>query len=120
MPSQAEIDYWLQTVIKVARKEQAVLLAASRNTWLWRMKTPPPPPKLVSTSTLSKLELLGLPRLMAADVGVGEDWSHFYKRRRRARKEKVQPAILEPEFTSRSISCYPATSNPYVQAPLSH
>ncbi|KAG1732532.1 hypothetical protein EDD22DRAFT_810283 [Suillus occidentalis] len=81
MLSQAEIGHWLQTVIKVARKEQAVLLAASRNTWLWRMKTPPPPSKLMSTSTLSKSQLLGLSRPMAADVGVGEDWNHMKERK---------------------------------------
>ncbi|KAG1881929.1 hypothetical protein C8R48DRAFT_682777 [Suillus tomentosus] len=88
--SQAEIDHRLQTVTKAARKEQAVLLAAPRNTWLWRMATPPPPPKPLPASTLSKSELLGLPRLTAADVGVGEDWSHLNKRRQRARKEKVE------------------------------
>jgi hypothetical protein len=88
--SQAEIDHRLQTVTKAARKEQAISLATPRNTWLWRMATPPPPPKPVPTSTLSKSELLGLPRLTAADVGVGEDWSHLNKRRQRARKEKVQ------------------------------
>jgi hypothetical protein len=88
--SQAEIDHRLQTVTKAARKEQAVSLAAPRNTWLWRTTTPPPPPKPMPTSTLSKSELLGLPRLTAADVGVGEDWSHLNKRRQRARKEKVQ------------------------------
>ncbi|KIK40669.1 hypothetical protein CY34DRAFT_86839 [Suillus luteus UH-Slu-Lm8-n1] len=88
--SQAEIDHRLQTVTKAARKEQAVSLATPRNTWLWRLATPPPPPKPMPTSTLSKSELLGLPRLTAADVGVGEDWSHLNKRRQRARKDKVQ------------------------------
>ncbi|KAG1744306.1 hypothetical protein EDB19DRAFT_1849700 [Suillus lakei] len=88
--SQAEIDHRLQTVTKAARKEQAVLLAAPRNTWLWRMTAPPPPPKPLPASTLSKSELLGLPRFTAADVGVGEDWSHLNKRRQRARKEKVE------------------------------
>jgi hypothetical protein len=88
--SQAEIDHRLQTVTKAARKEQAVLLAAPRNTWLWRMTTPSPLPKPLPASTLSKSELLGLPRLTAADVGVGEDWSHLNKRRQRARKEKVE------------------------------
>ncbi|KAG2078349.1 hypothetical protein BDR04DRAFT_1041268 [Suillus decipiens] len=88
--SQAEIDHRLQTVTKAARKEQAVLLATPRNTWLWRMTTPPPPPKPLPASSLSKSELLGLPRLTAADVGVGEDWSHLNKRRQRARKEKVE------------------------------
>ncbi|KAG1871388.1 hypothetical protein F4604DRAFT_1769337 [Suillus subluteus] len=88
--SQADIDHRLQTVTKAARKEQAVLLAAPRNTWLWRMTTPAPPPKPLPASTLSKSELLGLPRLTAADVGVGEDWGHLNKRRRRARKEKVE------------------------------
>jgi hypothetical protein len=88
--SQAEIEHRLQTVTKAARKEQAVLLAAPRNTWLWRTSTPPPPPKPSPSSTLSKSELLGLPRLTAADVGVGEDWSHLNKRRQRARKGKVE------------------------------
>ncbi|KAG2140592.1 hypothetical protein DEU56DRAFT_900808 [Suillus clintonianus] len=88
--SQAEIDHRLQTVTKAARKEQSALLAAPRNTWLWKTRTPPPPLKPLPVSTLSKSELLGLPRLTAADVGVGEDWSHLNKRRRRARKEKVE------------------------------
>ncbi|KAG1744149.1 uncharacterized protein EDB91DRAFT_1080941 [Suillus paluster] len=52
--------------------------------------TPTPPPKPSPAPTLSKSELLGLPRLTAADVGVGEDWSHLNKRRQRARKEKVE------------------------------
>ncbi|KAG1859111.1 hypothetical protein C8R48DRAFT_714579 [Suillus tomentosus] len=86
---QAEIDHRLLTVTKAARKEQAVLIAAPRNTWLWRIATPPPPPKPLPASTLSKSELLGLPRLTAADVGVGED-CHLNKRRQRARKEKVE------------------------------
>ncbi|OAX40448.1 hypothetical protein K503DRAFT_855324 [Rhizopogon vinicolor AM-OR11-026] len=88
--SQAEIEHRLQTVTKAARKEQALLLAASRNTWLWKTSTPPPPPKPSPSSTLSKSELLGLPRLTAADVGVGEDWSHLNKRRQRARKGKIE------------------------------
>ncbi|KAG1831008.1 hypothetical protein EV424DRAFT_211654 [Suillus variegatus] len=33
MLSQAEIDHWLQTVTKAARKEQVVLLAAPGNTY---------------------------------------------------------------------------------------
>ncbi|KAG0707208.1 hypothetical protein DFH29DRAFT_1076467 [Suillus ampliporus] len=88
--SQAEIEHRLQTVTKAARKEQAVSLAAPRSTWLWRTATPPPPPKPSPPPSLSKSELLGLPRLTAADVGVGEDWSHLNKRRQRARKEKVE------------------------------
>ncbi|KAG2144115.1 uncharacterized protein EDB93DRAFT_1087812, partial [Suillus bovinus] len=80
-----------QTVTKAARKEQAVLvLAAPKNTWLWRITTPSPPPKPSPASTQSKSELLGLPRFTAADVGVGEDWSHSNKRRQHARKEKMQ------------------------------
>ncbi|KAG0707224.1 hypothetical protein DFH29DRAFT_771276, partial [Suillus ampliporus] len=62
----------------------------TKNTWLWRTATPPPPPKPKPSPSLSKSELLGLPRLTAADVGVGEDWSHLNKRRQRARKEKVE------------------------------
>ncbi|KAG1733826.1 hypothetical protein EDB19DRAFT_1999974 [Suillus lakei] len=88
--SQTEIDHRLQTVAKAVRKEQAVSVAAPRNTWLWRMTASPPPPKPLPASTFSKSESLGLPRFTAADVGVGEDWSHLNKRRQRARKEKVE------------------------------
>jgi hypothetical protein len=50
---------------------------------------PPPPPTPLPASTLLKSELLGLPRLMTADVGVGEDWSHLKKRRECMRKANV-------------------------------
>ncbi|KAG1869451.1 hypothetical protein DFJ58DRAFT_624255, partial [Suillus subalutaceus] len=72
--SQAEINHRLQTVTKVARKAQAGLLVAPQNTWF-------PCPLLLSGR---------LPRLMAGDVGVGEDWSHLNKRRQRSRKEKIE------------------------------
>ncbi|KAG0700085.1 hypothetical protein DFH29DRAFT_651295 [Suillus ampliporus] len=39
---------------------------------------------------LSKLEVLGLARLSAGDVDVGQDWSHLNKRRQRAREETVE------------------------------
>ncbi|KAG1844702.1 hypothetical protein F4604DRAFT_1908169 [Suillus subluteus] len=80
--SQAEINHRFQTVTKAARKAHAGLLV--------KMTTPPPPPNPLPASTLRKSELLGLPRLMAGDVGVGEDWSHLDKRRQRSRKEKIE------------------------------
>ncbi|KAG1884458.1 hypothetical protein F4604DRAFT_1919666 [Suillus subluteus] len=76
--SQAAIDHRLQTVTKVARKEQAALLAAPRNPWLWRMTTPPPPPK---------------PCLPLLSRSVGEDWSYLNRRGQRARKEQVERGL---------------------------
>ncbi|KAG2032629.1 hypothetical protein BDR03DRAFT_969641 [Suillus americanus] len=52
------------------------------------MTIPPPPPEPLPASTLSKSELLGLPRVTAADVGVREDWNHLNEQRQCARKER--------------------------------
>ncbi|KAH7919311.1 hypothetical protein BV22DRAFT_1133921 [Leucogyrophana mollusca] len=100
--SQAEIEQRLQTMSKSARKQQADLLSAPVNTWLWRLK--PQVQKEQTSSAASSSEALtsapvetkisvpslGIPRLTSAAVGVGEDWSHLNKRRQRARKGKVQ------------------------------
>lgn len=70
---------------KGKRKNKPVHVAATPapvTTWVW---------KAVDQSTLPKREPPQPPRkLFGVEVGVGEDWSHLNKRRRRARVGKVK------------------------------
>lgn len=78
--SQQEIDKRLASMTKAARKAKADSLPTVSAVWLWRLrevKQNPPNPKTA-------------PKVFGAEVGVGEDWSHLSKRRRRAREGKVE------------------------------
>lgn len=55
--------------------------------WLWRA-TNKKPKAVPDTSTTDALPA-GIADLPPAAVGVGEDWGHLNKRRRRARERKV-------------------------------
>ena len=92
-----EVEQKLQAMTKSARKQQAELLSAPVNTWLWRAKLQPAPKpvtKSVQSPEEKAKELLGPPRFTSAAVGLGEDWSHLNKRRQRARKAKVQRDVV--------------------------
>jgi hypothetical protein len=78
--SQQEIDKRLASMTKSARKAKADSLPTVSAVWLWRLrevKQNPPHPKQA-------------PKVFGTEVGVGEDWSHLNKRRRRAREGKVE------------------------------
>jgi hypothetical protein len=65
-----------------AKKTSVAALSHPVSTWMWQ---------LVDKSRL-KSSLEGTKKdeeVFGAKVGVGEDWSHLNKRRRRAREEKV-------------------------------
>jgi hypothetical protein len=62
---------------KASRKAQSALLAGS---WAWRIPAVQPAVQPIIQPENSQI---------GADVGVGEDWSHLNKRRRRARVGKV-------------------------------
>ncbi|KAL4253677.1 hypothetical protein ABKN59_003751 [Abortiporus biennis] len=74
--SEEEVQQRLQTMTKAARK--TAHLPTTVDEWRWQLKTPPavkvtPPPEPV----------------FGTEVGVGEDWTHLNRRRRRAREEKI-------------------------------
>ncbi|KAI0075989.1 hypothetical protein K474DRAFT_1708592 [Panus rudis PR-1116 ss-1] len=75
--TQEEIEQRLKNLSKHAR--QASKLTTTTDVWKWQRKTPAPPPA-------PRPE----PEVFGKEVGVGEDWSHLNKRRRRAREEKVE------------------------------
>jgi len=61
---------------------QNTVLSDTANVWLWKLRdrTPPPAPKPA-------------PPVFGTEVGVGEDWLHLNKRRRRVREDKVQSDV---------------------------
>lgn len=66
-----------------AKKTSAAALSQKPvSTWVWQLVDRPK--KSHVNSTKEKDE-----KVFGAEVGVGEDWSHLNKRRRRAREEKV-------------------------------
>jgi len=74
-----EIQHRLATMSKSARKAKGDSLPTTSSVWLWKLRARPPPPPEPKKEKL----------VFGAEVGVGEDWSHLNKRRRRAREEKV-------------------------------
>lgn len=65
-----------------AKKKPAANLLQPVSTWKWQLADK----SNVSYSKGTKEEDK---KVFGAEVGVGEDWSHLNKRRRRVRKEKV-------------------------------
>jgi hypothetical protein len=65
-----------------AKKTSVAALSQSVSTWMWELEDKPKESTLEGTKKV-EVEVFG------AEVGVGEDWGHLNKRRRRAREEKV-------------------------------
>jgi len=80
--STAEVDQRLSNMTNAAKKSKksASLASTPIDSWLWRIRTQPPPQKVVPPPR----EIFG------KEVGAGEDWGHLNKRRRRSRVGKVQ------------------------------
>lgn len=74
--TQEEIDLRLKSMTKAARRSAEV--ATTANAWVWQQRIP-----TVAVEPKPPTERFGV------EVGVGEDWSHLNKRRRRAREASV-------------------------------
>ena len=74
--SQEEINASLSSLSNAARKTAAE--RTSKDIWAFRPKTIPAPPKPEP-----------IVKVFGEAVGVGEDWSHLSRRRRRAREASV-------------------------------
>lgn len=82
--SPTEVEQRMATMSKAhAKKTSAAALSQKPvSTWVWQLVDRPKKSHVNSTKEKDE-EVFG------AEVGVGEDWSHLNKRRRRAREEKV-------------------------------
>jgi hypothetical protein len=80
--SPAEIDQRIATMSKAQVKKTSVAtLSQPMSTWAW---------ELVDKSKKSSVALEDKDEeVFGVEVGVGEDWSHLNRRRRRVREEKV-------------------------------
>jgi hypothetical protein len=69
----------------LAKKKSKSVVALSQpvSTWMWQVVDKSKESPFDSTKKDADEEVFG------AEVGVGEDWSHLNKRRRRAREGKV-------------------------------
>lgn len=65
------------------KKMSATTLSEPVSTWMWQSVNRSNEWSLENTKKDDKEEVVG------TEVGVGEDWGHLNKRRRRAREEKV-------------------------------
>lgn len=74
--TQEEIDHRLSLLSKAAREKSQI--ATTTDVWMWVNNTPRPKPAPQPE-----------PEPFGKAVGVGEDWGHLNRRRRRAREEKV-------------------------------
>ena len=83
--SPTEIEQRKATMSKAQlKKTSAASLSQPLSTWVWQ---------LVDKTTSSSKEGdkdAGKDDVFGAEVGVGEDWGHLNKRRRRTREEQVQ------------------------------
>jgi hypothetical protein len=80
--SPAEIEQRMATMSKAqAKKTSVAALSQPVSTWMWQLVDKP---KESSLEKKDKDE-----EVFGAEVGVGEDWGHLNKRRRRAREGKV-------------------------------
>ena len=75
-----ELEARLQNMDKAARR--TANLQSVQQVWAWKPKAPQNPPK-------PKPE----PVVFGKEVGVGEDWSHLNRRRKRAREASVSRDI---------------------------
>jgi hypothetical protein len=66
-----------------AKKKFVTALSHPVSTWMWQLVDKSKESPFDSTKKDTDEEVFG------AEVGVGEDWSHLNKRRRRAREGKV-------------------------------
>jgi len=73
--SDADIQQRLSSMSKSSRKNKSASLSAPVDVWLWRLRAE----RLPVPKAIEEKETPG------AEVGVGEDWSHLNKRRKRAR-----------------------------------
>lgn len=71
-----EVEQRLKNFSKAQRRTANI--QTSKDVWVWRPKAPQPTPK-----PKPAVEVFG------KEVGVGEDWGHLNRRRRRAREESV-------------------------------
>ncbi|KAI0278326.1 hypothetical protein BC826DRAFT_866315, partial [Russula brevipes] len=81
--SPAEIEQRMATMSKAQLKKTSVeALSQPVSTWLWQLvdKSKAPPRRAEEEESKG---------VFGAEVGVGDDWSHLNKRRRRAREEDV-------------------------------
>jgi hypothetical protein len=80
--SPAEIEQRMATMSKAhAKKTSVAAMSQPVSTWMW---------EVVDKSTLEGTKKDEDENVFGAEVGVGEDWGHLNKRRRRARKERVE------------------------------
>lgn len=77
--SPEELEERKKSMTKASRKALPEHSLSQVDVYLWQLRTNPP--------TLPKPQ--PDKKVFGAEVGVGEDWSHLNKRRRRARPEKV-------------------------------
>jgi len=81
--SPEEIEQRKATMSKAQlKKTSAASLAQPLSTWMWQLADKPKP----SSKGGDKAN----EAVFGAEVGVGEDWGHLNRRRRRTREEKVQ------------------------------
>jgi len=85
--SDTDLKQRLISMTKTARKTKTASLSAPVDAWLWRVRK--------NSSTRNGPEKIEEKEVFGADVGVGEDWSHLNKRRRRARLGKVTRAMIQ-------------------------
>jgi len=84
--SPEEIEQRKATMTKAQLKKTSdAALSQPVSTWVWQLLDKPA--KASSLTEEKDEEVLG------AEVGVGEDWGHLNKRRRRAREEKVKKDV---------------------------
>ncbi|KAH9026293.1 hypothetical protein EDB83DRAFT_2425715 [Lactarius deliciosus] len=79
----AEVEHRMSTMSKAQHKKtSAEALSQPVSTWMWQPVDKSATPVRVSKDEDAKV-------VFGAEVGVGEDWGHLNKRRRRVREEKV-------------------------------
>ena len=78
--TQDEINARLASMTKAQRARAGTLSTATISSWLWQARDYTPPPVVVKEEKAT----------FGTEVGVGEDWSHLNRRRRRAREMKVK------------------------------
>jgi len=95
--SPAEIEQRKATMYKShAKKSSVAAVSHPVSTWMWQLVDKSKESSLEGTKKDEDEEVFG------AEVGVGEDWSHLNKRRRRAREEKVARDVKWMEKVQRA------------------
>ena len=83
MLTPAEVEHRMSTMSKAQLKKTSVeALSQPVSTWMWQLVDKSAKPVRESKDEGAKVAF-------GAEVGVGEDWSHLNRRRRRVREEKV-------------------------------